>query len=157
MKFEIVSKSVEETILVSKKVGELLMPGDFLALSGELGAGKTQFAKGVAAGLGVDSSIPVTSPTYTLLNIYSGRFPFYHFDLYRLAEGQEVIDLGFEEYFYGDGVCLVEWAERLNDMLPYGTLKITIYHAADDCRRLSFTSSEDRGEEVLSVLTGCYK
>jgi tRNA threonylcarbamoyladenosine biosynthesis protein TsaE len=131
----------------------LLRPGDFLALTGELGAGKTQFAKGIAEGLGVDPSVPVTSPTYTLLNIYGGRVPFYHFDLYRLHGGQDLLDLGFEEYFHGDGVCLVEWAERLQDLLPEDHLLITMSHDGADHRIISFTSAGPRGEDLAGLLT----
>ncbi|ACM21283.1 N-carboxy-L-threonyl-AMP--tRNA (adenosine37-6-N)-N-carboxy-L-threonyltransferase, TsaE subunit [Geotalea daltonii FRC-32] len=152
MTWSLVSKSVEETVSVGKKLGTLLQGGDFVALQGELGAGKTQLAKGIAEGLGVDPSIPVTSPTYTLLNVYSGRLPFYHFDLYRLHGGQDLLDLGFDEYFHGDGICLVEWAERLQEMLPDDYLLITMSHVGDDCRSLSFTSSGSRGEQLIRLL-----
>ena len=148
----IVSKDVEETIALGKRLGGLLKAGDFLALTGDLGAGKTQFAKGIALGLGVDSSIPITSPTYTLLNIYSGRVPFYHFDLYRLHGGQDLLELGFEEYFYGNGICLVEWAERLLDMLPEEHLSITLSHVGDNDRNLSFVPSGDRAAELIRLL-----
>lgn len=152
MTWSLVSKSVEETVSVGKRLGALLQGGDFVALQGELGAGKTQLAKGIAEGLGVDPSIPVTSPTYTLLNVYSGRLPFYHFDLYRLHGGQDLLDLGFDEYFHGDGICLVEWAERLQEMLPDDYLLITMSHVGDDCRSLSFTPSGSRGEQLIRLL-----
>lgn len=157
MTVKIVSQGVQETVSVGRKLGTLLRSGDFLALTGDLGAGKTQFAKGVAEGLGVDPSIPVTSPTYTLLNIYAGRVSFYHFDLYRLHGSEDVADLGFEEYFHGDGVCLVEWAERLQDMLPENHLLITMSHDGDDCRTLSFVPSGARGEELAGLLMACHK
>lgn len=149
---EIVSSSVEETMVIGRRLAAFLKPGDLVALTGELGAGKTQFAKGIATGLGVDPATPVTSPTYTLLNIYSGRYPLYHFDLYRLHDGQEVLDLGFDEYFHGDGVCLVEWAERLDDLLPDDCLHITMSHTADDCRRLFFQWQGPRGEDLAGFL-----
>ncbi|WP_243373901.1 tRNA (adenosine(37)-N6)-threonylcarbamoyltransferase complex ATPase subunit type 1 TsaE [Geotalea sp. SG265] len=153
----IVSKSVQETISAGKRLGALLGAGDFLALTGELGAGKTQFAKGIAEGLGVDPATPITSPTYTLLNIYPGRVPFYHFDLYRLQGSEDLLDLGFEEYFHGDGVCLVEWAERLEETLPEDHLLITMSHDGDDCRTLSFTPSGSRGEELAGLLMSDHK
>lgn len=149
------SKSVLETIALGERLGSLLSSGDFIALTGDLGSGKTQFAKGIAAGLAVDPSVPVTSPTYTLVNIYKGRFPLYHFDLYRLHGDQDIVDLGFEEYFYGRGVCLVEWAERLNDLLPEERLEVALSHAGDECRRFTFTPFGDRAYEIVERLFCC--
>lgn len=149
------SNSVLETIALGERLGSLLSSGDFIALTGDLGSGKTQFAKGIAAGLAVDPSVPVTSPTYTLVNIYKGRFPLYHFDLYRLHGDQDIVDLGFEEYFYGRGVCLVEWAERLNDLLPEERLEVALSHAGDECRRFTFTPFGDRACEIVERLFCC--
>jgi len=148
----IVTTSGEETIALGSRLGRLLAPGDFVALVGELGAGKTQFAKGVAAGLGVEPDTPVTSPTYTILNIYQGRIPLYHFDLYRLQGPTEVEDLGFDEYFSGDGVCLVEWAERLGDEAPQELLTVTMNHAGAENRTVSFAASGKRATELLAAL-----
>lgn len=139
-----VTRRPSETLAVGARLGALLEPGDFIALCGELGSGKTQFAKGVAAGLGVTNESPVTSPTYTLMNIYAGQLPFYHFDLYRLAGDADLQDLGFADYFYGDGVCLVEWAERLTDELPAERLTITFSCAGEEQRRLEFVPAGDR-------------
>jgi tRNA threonylcarbamoyladenosine biosynthesis protein TsaE len=142
----------EETVALGISLARLLAPGDFIALTGDLGAGKTQFARGVASGLHVDPSIPITSPTYTLLNIYQGRLPLYHFDLYRLQGAQDVVDLGFDEYFYGEGVCLVEWAERLAGEIPREHLTICFSHSGDDTRILEFIPSGQRAEDILRNL-----
>lgn len=134
----ILSHSVEETVGLGERLGRALFPGAFVALSGELGGGKTQFAKGVAAGLDVDPAIPITSPTFTLLNEYPGRLRFFHFDLYRLRGADDAAELGFDEYFHGAGVCLVEWAERLGDELPVERLEVTFSYVDDATRRLAF-------------------
>ena len=104
------SASVEQTRRLGATLGRLLQPGDVLLLEGELGAGKTALTQGIGAGLGVRSVI--NSPTFTILKEYTGRLPLYHFDLYRIESPEEVYALGFEDYFAGDGVCVVEWAER---------------------------------------------
>jgi tRNA threonylcarbamoyladenosine biosynthesis protein TsaE len=148
----IVTKSGAETIELGARLGRLLAPGDFIALVGELGAGKTQFAKGIAAGLEVDPGTPVTSPTYTILNIYQGRLPLYHFDLYRLHGAEEVADLGFEEYFYGKGACVVEWAERLGEELPEQVLTVSLSHAGVDERRVTFAATGPRPAQLLQEL-----
>lgn len=146
------TKSPTETISLGARLGRLLEPGDFVALFGELGAGKTQFAKGVARGVGVDPSLPVTSPTYTLLNVYKGRLPLYHFDLYRLQGAEEASALGFEEYFYGSGVCVVEWSERLEEELPDQALCVTLAHGDDDTRSISFEARGSHAEGVIRKL-----
>jgi tRNA threonylcarbamoyladenosine biosynthesis protein TsaE len=146
------TKSGEETVQLGARLGRLLQPGDFVALVGELGAGKTQFAKGVALGLEVDRETPVTSPTYTILNIYEGRIPLYHFDLYRLGGAEDVDALGFEEYFSGDGACVVEWAERLEGDLPADLLTVTLSHLGPDERSVCFEASGARARAIVSAL-----
>ncbi len=147
-----VSCSENETLTLGEKLGKLLEPGDFVALCGELGSGKTRFAQGVARGLGVDPDIRVTSPTYTILNEYHGKCPLYHFDLYRLAGDSDIFDLGFAEFFYGKGVCLVEWAERLVDELPGECLMISFAHTDDETRRIVFDAHGKRYEEMIQCL-----
>ncbi|MBJ6726315.1 tRNA (adenosine(37)-N6)-threonylcarbamoyltransferase complex ATPase subunit type 1 TsaE [Geomesophilobacter sediminis] len=148
------TSSAEATVQLGLRLGRLLGPGDFVALFGELGAGKTQFAKGIAAGLAVDPATPVTSPTYTILNVYQGRLPLYHFDLYRLQGAEESAALGFEEYFYGKGVCVVEWSERLEDELPEEVISVTLAHLEHDSRRVAFEGSGPRTREIIEALRG---
>src|SRR6188474_3546299 len=106
------------TEALGRRLGALLFPGAVVALVGQLGAGKTHFARAIAEGLGVKNPAAVNSPTFTLIHEYPARLPIYHFDAYRLAGAREFADLGVEEYFHGDGVCLVEWADRVAITLP---------------------------------------
>src|SRR6185369_2362672 len=147
----VLSDSPESTEALAGKLSQLLLPGDFISLHGDLGAGKTKFASGIAKGLGVDPSIPITSPTYTLLNIYQGRIPLYHFDLYRLSGDDDVVALGFPEYFYGNGICLVEWPERLHDELPQSRLEIRLNHVDDDSRDIELISTSSRYDRLLEL------
>ncbi|MBR1629772.1 MAG: tRNA (adenosine(37)-N6)-threonylcarbamoyltransferase complex ATPase subunit type 1 TsaE, partial [Lachnospiraceae bacterium] len=111
------TKSGAETYSLAKALAKEANPGEVFALIGDLGAGKTVFAKGFAAGLGIKE--PVTSPTFTIVCEYEGgRIPLYHFDVYRLDDPEELFEIGFEEYLYGEGVCLIEWADRIWEELP---------------------------------------
>ncbi len=119
------SSSPEETFQIGKAVGEDSEKGEIYLLSGDLGAGKTVFAKGFAAGLGVDED--VTSPTFTIVKAYmSGRIPLYHFDAYRIADPDELYAIGYEEYFYGDGISLIEWPEMVSELIPKDAVLVTI-------------------------------
>lgn len=153
-RLELITGSVEETVRLGKMIGELLQPGDFIALIGDLGVGKTYLTKGIAKGLGVTDSGSVTSPTYTLLNVHKGRYVLNHFDLYRLAGDEDVVNLGFYEYFYGSGICIVEWADRLQEELPAERLAIQLLHEGADRRRVVV---EGIGERYLSLLTALGK
>ncbi|MHC1698187.1 MAG: tRNA (adenosine(37)-N6)-threonylcarbamoyltransferase complex ATPase subunit type 1 TsaE [Geobacteraceae bacterium] len=150
--YSLVSNSVEETVALGRELGKRLLPGDFIALIGDLGSGKTHFVQGVAEGDDVPPEICVTSPSYTLLNEYSGRVPLYHFDLYRLHGDGDIQELGFEEYFYGDGVCLVEWAERLDQGLPGENLKIVFSQLDDTSRKIDFFCHGSRYETIVGEL-----
>lgn len=123
------------------------MPGSVVLLEGNLGAGKTVFAQGVAQGLQIDE--PVTSPTFALIKEYQGRLPLYHIDLYRIAGDLEASDLGIDEYLYGEGVTLVEWAGRAPGVIPDSHLKVAISTISDTKRSLRMTPSDERYETLL--------
>ena len=131
--------SPEETMDTAASLAEFLQPGDLITLEGDLGAGKTTFTKGLAKGLHIKRI--VKSPTFTIIREYQGRLPLYHMDVYRLEDSQE--DLGFDEYFEGDGVTVVEWAHIIEDFLPSDRLDITIRRINDDERELTM---EPKGE-----------
>lgn len=142
----------DETLALGSRLGSLLKSGDFIALVGDLGAGKTRFVQGVAASLEVDPAEPVTSPTYAILHIHNGSCPLYHFDLYRLGGDEDAAELGFAEYFYGDGVSFVEWADRLAGEMPAERLTITFVHLGEEKRRIDFTAAGKRYEELTRSL-----
>jgi tRNA threonylcarbamoyladenosine biosynthesis protein TsaE len=129
-----ISRSEEETLDIAAALARKLTPGTVVALTGDLGAGKTVFVRGVAAALGVTG--PVTSPTFTLIQEYRGAVTLYHMDLYRLNRPEEMVAIGVEDYFYGDGICLVEWAEKLGELLPGDAVRITIRHRDDQRREI---------------------
>lgn len=119
------TRSPEETFELGKKIGEAAKPGQVYTLNGDLGVGKTVFTQGVAAGLGITE--PVSSPTFTIVQVYEeGRLPFYHFDVYRIGDIEEMEEIGYDDYFFGEGICLIEWAELIRDILPEKRIEITI-------------------------------
>ena len=120
----IVLKGLKETEKFGKKLGSLLQGGDIISLIGDLGAGKTTLTKSIGKGLGVEDYI--TSPTFTLINEYKGRVWVYHFDVYRLEGTEDLLDLGYEDYFYSDGVVIIEWADKIKDILPKDRVDIKI-------------------------------
>lgn len=135
-----ISHRVEDTIAHGQSVAATLRRGDVLALSGDLGAGKTHFVKGIAAGLRTDA--PVTSPTFTLIHEYlGGRLPVYHFDFYRLDDEDEALKIGLDEYLDGDGVCLIEWADKFPALLPPHTRWLRFTHRADGSRLIEETET----------------
>lgn len=125
METEFTSTSPEQTIALGQRFASELKPGDVVCLYGELGAGKTHFVKGMAEGLGIDQD-EVHSPTFTLIHEYVGDQPLYHFDCYRMESPQEALEIGVEEYFYGDGVCVIEWPERIEPLIPPEAIRISI-------------------------------
>jgi tRNA threonylcarbamoyladenosine biosynthesis protein TsaE len=117
--------SAEETFALGEKIGTEAKPGQIYTLLGDLGVGKTVFTQGVAKGLGITE--PVSSPTFTIVQIYDeGRMPFYHFDVYRIADVEEMEEIGYEDCFYGEGLCLIEWADLIEEILPEHYGRITI-------------------------------
>jgi tRNA threonylcarbamoyladenosine biosynthesis protein TsaE len=148
---EIRINGLKETEDFGIKLGRLLEPGDIVCLNGELGAGKTTMTKSIGIGLGVEEYI--TSPTFTLINQYRGRMPVYHFDVYRLENVEELYDLGFDEYFFGNGVCIIEWAEKIEKMLPEDRLVIDIKNGKNiDERTLHISGHGPRYEELIKEL-----
>ncbi|MGQ9628727.1 MAG: tRNA (adenosine(37)-N6)-threonylcarbamoyltransferase complex ATPase subunit type 1 TsaE [bacterium] len=143
----IISRSPEETLSIGERIGQALAPGDILALEGDLGTGKTVLTKGIAKGLGVDSEDVVTSPTFTLINEYRGRggLPIYHFDIYRLDGPRDLVDLGYEEYFYGEGVTIIEWADKIAPLIPPSAFRIELsfVEGADTHRRITLPPELD--------------
>ncbi len=137
-RMRILSDSPEKTIAIGQALGKALGAGSTVCLEGDLGTGKTHFAKGIA--LGLDIREHVTSPTFTIINEYEGRLPLYHVDAYRLEEEDEAYEMGLEEYIYGSGITLIEWPERVRSFLPdeYLMVKITTAEDGDNYRELEF-------------------
>lgn len=132
---EVVINGIDETEAFGRKLGEEAEPGDILALIGDLGTGKTTLTKSIAAGLGVTEAI--TSPTFNIVNEYhSGRLPLYHFDVYRLDSGADLVNIGAEEYFDAGGVCIIEWADRVAEILPDDAKVIFIEYGEKEGERL---------------------
>ena len=130
----VVTKRAEETKKLGEKIGKQLTSKKVICLIGELGAGKTCLAQGIAQGLDVKRW--VTSPTFIIINEYKGRLPVYHFDLYRLKKWEEINDLGYEEYFYGEGVAIIEWAEKIKPLWPTNHLKIQLTMIDETTRKI---------------------
>jgi tRNA threonylcarbamoyladenosine biosynthesis protein TsaE len=148
------SRSAAQTEAIGRTLGALLHRGDFLALYGELGGGKTCFARGVVAAVAPDSAHLVASPTYAIMNEYPGPLPVYHFDFYRLGSGDEIAELGFDDYFRDKGVCIAEWSERLGESLPPEHLSIRFEHDGEDCRRIALQAvGEDSGALLARLMT----
>ena len=119
------SYSTEDTFEYAKKLGKNAKPGQVYTLTGDLGVGKTVFTKGFASGLSIDE--PVDSPTFTIVKEYlSGRLNFYHFDVYRIGDVSEMDEIGYEDYFYSDGVCIIEWANLIEEIIPSDAISVTI-------------------------------
>lgn len=136
-----ITNNVEETEKIGATLAKFLSPGDIIAYYGDLGAGKTAFTRGIAIGLGISEYI--TSPTYTIVNEYlTGRLPLFHFDMYRLSSSDDLFDIGWEDYLTRDGVCVVEWSERIEDVL-------------DNAIRIAITSDPKvEGKRIIQIETG---
>ena len=119
------TKNAKETFQLGKKIGKKALPGQIYTLNGDLGVGKTVFTQGVASGLEIGE--PVNSPTFTILQEYEGgRLPFYHFDVYRIGDIEEMEEIGYDDYFFGEGICLIEWARLIEEILPENVISVTI-------------------------------
>ena len=151
-RLQITTCSPSETEQLGAAIGSLLQPGFFLALRGDLGGGKTCLTRGVVSSLAPQANNLVASPTYAIMNSYPGSIPVYHFDFYRLAGDDDISELGFEEFFYGDGVCVVEWSERLADLLPADVLTLLFEYASDERRLITISSSGQKSDNVIEQL-----
>lgn len=137
----------EETFEVGRKIGMNAKPGQIYTLTGNLGVGKTVFTQGVAAGLGITE--PVNSPTFTIIQEYEdGRLPFYHFDVYRIGDLEEMEEIGYDDYFFGQGICLIEWAELIEEILPEKRIEVTIEKDLEKGFEYRKITIEERGEEA---------
>ena len=144
---EFITHSPEQTEAVGAALGKLLQPGAVIAYQGDLGAGKTAFTRGVALGLGARES--VTSPTYTIVNEYlSGKYPLFHFDMYRLASSDDLFDIGWEDYLDRGGICAVEWSENVADAME-GAILVTIEKLGEDSRKITLEGGPELADLSL--------
>jgi tRNA threonylcarbamoyladenosine biosynthesis protein TsaE len=141
---QIITCSANETFAFARGIGEKLQEGDILALSGELGSGKTCFTGGLARGLGVSENYQITSPTFTLINEYPAKYRLYHFDVYRLKDYYDMEDLGYEEYFAGKGVVVIEWAEKIAQIIPEAAIFINFEYIDDNKRKITINGPQQR-------------
>jgi tRNA threonylcarbamoyladenosine biosynthesis protein TsaE len=139
----ILTNNENETVREGEKLGRKVKPGAVIALYGDLGAGKTAFTRGLAAGLGIKMN--VTSPTFTIVNEYPGGTPLYHFDMYRLENENELFDIGWDDYLDRGGVCAVEWSEKVPGVFPKDTITVKIKKLGDNSRSLEITTKGGEG------------
>lgn len=152
MKVDLISKSFDDTIHLGAVIGGHLGKGDIIALTGELGSGKTCITRGIAQGMGVSERYCVTSPTFTLINEYPGRIPLYHLDVYRLSGSGDLEDLGYEEYFFGGGVTVIEWAEKIDDVIPSDAIFIYMTFLDENKRAISIACTGNRGMRLIQII-----
>lgn len=157
LRLQLTTGSSEETERLGTAIGSLLRPGSFLALRGGLGGGKTCLTRGLVTALAPQSSALVASPTYAIMNIYPGTTPVYHFDFYRLTGDDDVVELGFEEFFYGDGVSVVEWSERLSGLIPADALTLMFEYVSENRRLITVTGSGGKSVKVIEQLSELLK
>lgn len=148
---DILSSSLEDTEAFGRLVGSMCGAGDIVCLGGDLGAGKTTLAQAIARGAGVAGDEYVTSPTFAIMHEYHGTIPLYHMDFYRLGSADEVIELGLDEYFFGDGLSLVEWFELADDIIPDSRLSIHLSFIGESARQIHLSSNDKRWQELLQT------
>jgi tRNA threonylcarbamoyladenosine biosynthesis protein TsaE len=151
-KIVIQTRSASETTRIGKTIGNWLLPGDVVALVGELGAGKTQFIKGLATGVGIGNSTYISSPSFTLIHEYPGKTPLYHIDLFRLRKEKEAEELGLEDYVQGRGITAIEWADKIPSLLPEDVLLISIIYVDKNTRSLEITGKGKHFEELVDQI-----
>lgn len=149
---ELILNSVEETLNIGKQLGSLCNKGDIICLVGDLGTGKTHISKGFAEGLNITDH--VTSPTFTIVNEYDGRLKFYHFDVYRVDDPDEIAAIGFDEYIFGDGVSVIEWANYIEELIPKESLWIKVEKSSNvnlNERKLTFEYTDKRYDYIKEL------
>lgn len=139
---QIISHNEKETQKIGKKIAQMLKKGDIICLEGDLGAGKTFLSKAIAESLGIQE--PITSPTYTIVHEYEGDMPLYHFDVYRIADIDEMFELGFDEYIFGEGICIIEWADKIREIIPSTSIWINILYGHNNQERIIRINGLDR-------------
>jgi tRNA threonylcarbamoyladenosine biosynthesis protein TsaE len=144
--------SLEETMRLGRRLGRAARPGDIFTLSGDLGAGKTTLTQAIGQGMEVPADCYITSPTFSLLHEYPGRLPIFHMDLYRLGSATEIVELGFEEYLYGDGLTIIEWPDRLQELMPRSRLDIHLTLVDENARLAVLTAYGDMQPRLASCL-----
>jgi len=145
---KVISRTPEDTLLMGRIIGESLMCGDVIALVGELGTGKTTITQGIARGLGVSEKYYITSPTFTLINEYPGDITLYHLDVYRLNGPDDLGDIVYEEHFFGDGVAVIEWAEKIKDILPDDVLNVALSYGEGNEREIEISGTSQRMSSI---------
>jgi tRNA threonylcarbamoyladenosine biosynthesis protein TsaE len=148
----LISKSAEATREIGKIIGEQLGAGDILALTGELGSGKTCLTQGVARGIQVPDEYRITSPTFTLINEYPGRVILYHMDMYRLTGPEDLEDMGYEDYFYGEGLVVIEWAEKISNILPPDNLCVSLRYLDESSREIRIAGDAGKAGKINAAL-----
>jgi tRNA threonylcarbamoyladenosine biosynthesis protein TsaE len=148
----LISGNPEETFLIGMTIGENLDVSDVVALVGELGTGKTCLTQGIAQGIGVPEGNRITSPSFTLINEYQGRMILYHFDLYRLTGIRDIEDMGYEDYLFGEGVSVIEWADKIKDYLPDQTLFISFKYLDENKRKILISGDKRKVAKISNAL-----
>ena len=149
--FKLISPTPQETERIGSLLGTMLIPGDVIALAGELGSGKTTLVRGLAQGMGF-SADDVASPSFTLVNEYAGPLPLFHIDLYRLGDERELREIGYEEYISETGVAVIEWADRVRKAIPHESLWITLRYEGAEQREIVMQPQGDRYEKMIEEL-----
>lgn len=152
--FSLISKNSGDTLDVGRIIGENLTGGSVVALTGELGAGKTCLTQGIAKGLGIPEGYYITSPTFTLINEYPGRISLYHMDVYRLSGSRDLEDMGYEEYFSGDGVVVIEWAEKVDDIIPVEAMFVKLEHINGNKRKIRISCKSNISSIIRMLKKG---
>jgi len=145
-----ITNTVEETIKLGIKIGKRLNPGDIVCIDGDLGSGKTHLTKGIALGLGIDEHI--TSPTFNIVNEYEGRLKFYHFDVYRVNDPDEIAAIGFDEYIFSDAASVIEWSDYISELIPEEHIQIRIANESETSRNISIQWFGKRYDYLKEVL-----